>query len=77
MDDIIVAIFLLLSGVFFFVNRNTFADKFYGYYQDIYEPEGPWWRNGSWRPSKRVSHLIIDSVSVAFVLVVVIILIGL
>ncbi len=64
---------MILAFVFFaaallgLANRRKFRDGTYQYYQDIYEPTGPWWRNGAWRPSRVVTGLLVDLSIVGFI----------
>jgi hypothetical protein len=63
-----LVVVLLLGILLFLAKRKGFADSLYRYYQDIYEPTGPWWRNGAWRPSRRLTGLIVDAFIVLLVI---------
>ena len=48
-------VFLLVGSAIVFLLRHQISESLYNYYQSIYQPTGPWWRNGAWRPSRRTT----------------------
>jgi hypothetical protein len=68
MERFLLGAFLLAGAIFTAANRAKFRDDLWRYYQKIYQPTGPWWRNGAWRPSARLTGLMVD----AFTLIVVV-----
>jgi hypothetical protein len=52
-------IFLVLA-LFIFLTRSRLAEGLHKY-QSIYQPTGPWWRNGAWRPSLRTTRYMADA----------------
>ena len=45
-------------ALFFVLYRKRSAEEIHDYYARIYQPKGPWWRNGAFRPSLRVSSYL-------------------